>query len=374
MQLPNKLNEKLQKRKDENAFRVLSDFNGLKDSNSYWIDFFSNDYLGLARIAFDDLGTTGSTGSRLLSGNSRFAENLEQKLASFYQTEAGLIFNSGFDANLGVFSTIPQRGDTILYDELCHASIRDGIRLSNAQSFSFKHNNLEHLQQRLQNTTGDVYVAVESIYSMDGDESPLLKISELCQQFNAKLIVDEAHSGGLYGKEGRGLVSKYNLDEFVFIKLITFGKAYGRHGALVLSDALTKDYLINFCRAFIYTTALPLHSLHQIKKAVDLSKMMDNMRANLFDLVDYFKRQAPPNGIKLIKSDSPIQCVLMPGNNRIKQIEKHLQDKGFAVKAILSPTVKKGEERIRICLHGFNMRNEVDELMTTLCGNNQILH
>lgn len=359
MNLPNKLNQKLHKRKAENAFRVLSDFEGK-------IDFFSNDYLGLARIEFENIGSLGSTGSRLLSGNSNYAVKLEQKLASFYNQNAGLFFNSGFDANLGIFSTIPQRGDTIIYDELCHASIRDGVRLSNANSFSFKHNDIEHLKHRLSNTTGDVYVAIESIYSMDGDESPLKQIAEICKAFKVFLIVDEAHSGGVYGKEGKGLVSKYNLENSVFIKVITFGKAYGSHGGLVLCSNDTRDFLINFSRAFIYTTALPEHSLKRIELAVDLSKIMDNMRTNLFDFVDYFKTQAAQKGIELIESNSPIQCVLVPGNNNAKSLEKELQQKGFALKAILSPTVKQGEERIRICLHGFNMKNEIDGLLLSI--------
>lgn len=366
MNLPNKLYQKLQKRKNENAFRVLSDFNGLNGNPSYWTDFFSNDYLGLARVSFTNEDALGSTGSRLLSGNTNYAENLEQSLAQFYNQQASLFFNSGFDANLGIFSTIPQRGDTIIYDELCHASIRDGIRLSNAKAYAFKHNDLEHLNQRLLNTEGDVYVAVESIYSMDGDEANLVAIANLCKTHNAYLIVDEAHSGGLYGNQGKGLVSSLNLDQDVFLKLITFGKAYGSHGGLVLCSKDTREFLINFCRSFIYTTALPQHSLKRIEQVVDLSKKMDNMRTNLFDLVSYFKSQAKQKNITLIPSDSPIQCVLIPGNEQVKKIEKHLQDKGFALKAILSPTVKAGQERLRICLHGFNMKNEVDELLLAI--------
>ncbi len=359
MNLPSKLLKKLETRKAENAFRVLSVF---EDS----IDFFSNDYLGLARVDFENNGSLGSTGSRLLSGNTNHAIQLESKLASFYQQPSGLFFNSGFDANLGIFSTIPQRGDTIIYDELCHASIRDGVRLSNANAYSFKHNDTEHLAARLANTTGDVYVAVESIYSMDGDESPLAEIAKICKCNNAFLIVDEAHSGGLYGKEGKGLVSKYNLDDSVFIKLITFGKAYGSHGGLVLCSNDIRDFLINFSRAFIYTTALPEHSLKRIEQVVNLSKIMDNMRTNLFSLVHYFKEQADKRGIVLVKSDSPVQCVLISGNNNAKALEKALQTKGFALKAILSPTVKEGQERIRICLHGFNMKNEVDDLLESI--------
>ena len=362
MKLADKLSDKLQKRKDENSFRVLSDFEGKKD-------FFSNDYLGLARIEFENHGSLGATGSRLLSGNTEYAVRLENKLASFYNQDAGLFFNSGFDANLGVFSAIPQRGDTIIYDELCHASIRDGIRLSNANAYSFKHNDTEHLLQRLSNTTGDIYVVIESIYSMDGDESPLERIAVICKDANVFLIVDEAHSGGIYGKEGNGLVSQYNLDESVFIKLITFGKAYGGHGGLVLCSNEARDFLINFSRSFIYTTALPEHSLKRIEQVVDLSKMMDNMRTNLFDLVSYFKKCASDKGIKLIESNSPVQCILTPGNGIAKVLEKDLQEKGFALKAILSPTVKQGEERIRICLHGFNMKNEVDDLLNSISDN-----
>jgi len=366
MNLSDKLNQKLNKRKEEKAFRVLSDFNGINGNKSYWIDFFSNDYLGLARIEFEGSGGQGATGSRLLSGNTRYAEDLEQKLAVFFDAKAGLLFNSGFDANIGVFSTLPQRGDTIIFDELCHASIRDGIKLSNAHSFSFKHNDVEHLAQKLATAKGDIYVAIESIYSMDGDKAKLQEIATICEHYNAKLIVDEAHSGGLYGKEGRGVVSELGMEASVYIKLITFGKAYGRHGSIVLCDENTKDYLINFCRSFIYTTALPTHSLNQIEKVVDLSKMMGNMRTNLFDLVAHFKKIAKEVNVNLIQSDSPIQSVLVVGNEKAKALEKHLQDKGFGIKAILSPTVKKGKERLRICLHGYNMKNQVNDLLTSI--------
>jgi 8-amino-7-oxononanoate synthase len=356
MKLPDKLTQKLQKRKDENSFRVLNDFEGKTD-------FFSNDYLGLAKVEFNDSSELWSTGSRLLSGNLKYTEEVEQKLANFFQQESGLIFNSGFDANLGVFSSIPQRGDTILYDELCHASIRDGIRLSNANSFSFKHNDVEHLKQRLKNVSGDVYVVVESIYSMDGDQGPLIKMAEVCKNNKAYLIVDEAHSGGVYGEKGQGLVSKNNLDDSVFIKLITFGKAYGSHGGLVLCNSEVRDFLINFSRPFIYTTALPLHSVKRIEQVVLKGQSMKVERERLYDLVEYFKTESTKLSIELIQSNSPIQCMLVPGNNNAKALEEELQNKGFAIKAILSPTVKKGEERIRICLHSFNTKSELDALL-----------
>jgi 8-amino-7-oxononanoate synthase len=366
MNLPQNITIKLQKRIDDNAYRSLVDFSGEKANGQLWTDFFSNDYLGLARVDFDGHYDCGSTGSRLISGNTIYTQQLEQQLADFYNQPAGLIFNSGFDANLGIFSSIPQRGDTIIYDELCHASIRDGIRLSFANSFSFKHNSLYHLKQRIKQAKGNIYIAIESIYSMDGDEAPLELIADLCNEYGAFLIVDEAHSGGLYGENGKGLVSKHGLDDNVFIKLITFGKAYGSHGAIVLGQRLTIEFLINFARSFIYTTALPLHSLKRIEQVMELSKIMDNVRRNLFDLVDFFKAEVQKNGIELIDSSSPIQSVLISGNDNVKQAEKHLQSKGFAVKAILSPTVSTGKERIRICLHAHNMKNEVKDLLTEL--------
>lgn len=366
MNLPKNITAKLQKRIKDNAYRSLVDFSGTDKNGHLFTDFFSNDYLGLARINFDEFYDCGSTGSRLISGNKTYTQQLEQQLADFFNQPAGLFFNSGFDANLGVFSSIPQRGDTIIYDELCHASIRDGIRLSFADSFAFKHNNLNHLKQRLQQAKGDVYVAIESIYSMDGDEAPIELISKLCDENGAFLIVDEAHSGGVFGEKGKGLVSKYNLDDKVFIKLITFGKAYGSHGAIVLGQRLTTEFLINFARSFIYTTALPLHSLKRIEQLIELSKIMDNVRSNLFNLVDYFISVAKQNNIELIESHSPIQSILISGNDNVKQVEKQLQSKGFAVKAILSPTVPKGKERIRICLHAHNMKNEVDDLLKEL--------
>ncbi len=370
MRVPKKIEDKLQQRVKDNAYRTLVSRDLLKerDNGRLWVDFYSNDYLGLARVDFEGDFASGSTGSRLISGNLGFTQQLEKRLATFFNQQAGLIFNSGFDANLGIFSSIPQRGDTIIYDELCHASIRDGIRLSFANSFAFKHNDLEHLEQRLQQAKGTIYVAVESIYSMDGNEAPLKLIADLCNKYGAFLIVDEAHSGGVFGKKGTGLVSQYQLDDEVFIKLITFGKAYGSHGAIVLSNQLTVEFLINFARSFIYTTALPLHSLKRIEQVIELSKIMDNVRTNLFDLVAYFRTQAQQSGVKTIDSYSPIQSVLISGNDEVKAIEKQLLLKGFAVKAILSPTVPKGKERIRICLHAHNMKNEVDELLIELAN------
>ncbi len=215
--MDSKLKNKLNKRIEEGTLRSLSSFDG-------FIDFYSNDYLGFAKIKSKSENTLkyGSTGSRLISGTSNESLIAEEFLADFFNSESSLIFNSGYDANLGFFSSVPQRGDFVFYDEYIHASIRDGLRLSFATSNSFKHNNLVDLELKLSKVHGVKYVVVESLYSMDGDMAPLIEIVELCSKYGAYLIVDEAHSGGVFGELGQGLVSELKLEEKVFARIITF--------------------------------------------------------------------------------------------------------------------------------------------------------
>ena len=246
--LDKKLINKLNYRKEEGTLRSLSSFEG-------FIDFFSNDYLGFSNLDYLHSKIGGSKGSRLISGTSSFVLELEKSLAQKFNSESALIFNSGFDANLGLLSSVLQRSDIVIYDEFVHASIRDGIRLGNAKSYAFKHNSTLDLRTKLERFGKGVYVVIESLYSMDGDIAPLNDIVALCNEFEAYLIVDEAHSGGTYGKNGVGLISEFNLDHQIFAKIITFGKAFGCHGAVVLGSNLLIEYLINFSRPFIYTTA-----------------------------------------------------------------------------------------------------------------------
>ncbi len=217
------LSDALQKREEQGLLRKLS----IIDKR---IDFTSNDYLGFARspelfemiekIIIQSERRVGSGGSRLLSGNSNEAEELERYLAMFHNAPAALLFNSGYDANIGLLSSVAKKSDIILYDELVHASIHDGMRLSKADSFPFRHNDLSHLEERFNNSSGNIFVAVESIYSMDGDMAPLKEISDLCKKHNANLIVDEAHATGVFGK---GLVQNFKLEEDVFARVHTFG-------------------------------------------------------------------------------------------------------------------------------------------------------
>ncbi len=353
------IQQKLADRKASNALRELKVNDGL-------LDFCSNDYLGFSKESsihqVDNVNQYGSTGSRLISGNNKVTEEVENFLADFYNAEAALIFNSGYSANLGFFSCVPQRGDTIIYDELIHASIRDGIRLSNSNSFSFRHNNIDSLQSKIEKAEGNIYVVVESVYSMDGDEAPLKEIASLCGDNDIALIVDEAHAVGIFG-EGRGLVSELNLENEIFARIITFGKAYGAHGAAVLGNNDLKNYLINFSRPLIYTTALPQANVMTIRKAhqflVDSFERVNELKQNISVFKTSFKG-------KLIESRSAIQCVIITGVDEVKKIAEDIQNKGFDVRPILSPTVPHGQERLRICLHSFNTKEQIEDLVEAI--------
>lgn len=365
------LEEALNKRRESGLLRTLQTTKRL-------VDFCSNDYLGFARsdelkrmIDSDSIPSSiGSTGSRLISGNSEYVEDLERSISSYHNAESGLIYNSGYDANVGLFSCIAKRDDTILYDELIHASVRDGLRISLAKPLSFRHNDLLHLQELLKKAKGNIFVAVESVYSMDGDFAPLQDMSDLCDKYSANLIVDEAHATGIFGKQGEGRVGELKLEQRVFARLHTFGKALGCHGAIVLGSGKLREYLINFSRSFIYTTALPFYELKCIKNAYDfLSKQGDKILIinNLINL--FISKVKVEKKLRIIDSKSPIQCLIFSGNNQVKKISTSVQNDGFDVRPILSPTVPKEKERIRICLHSFNTQKEVEGLVNSITNN-----
>lgn len=366
------LNIKLSQRKEEGLVRKLI-------STRLPVDFFSNDYLGLARskeladnieALHQQLGVqNGSGGSRLLAGNSAFTEAIEKELSQIFKSEAALIFNSGYAANLSVLSSIPQKDDTILYDSLAHASLKDGARLSLARRYSFRHNDLEDLETKLKHSKGKIFVVVESIYSMDGDECPLPQIIALAEKYDATLILDEAHSTGVAGPKGAGLAVKHNLHEKIDIRIYTFGKGMGVHGACVAGADTLIRYLINFARPFIYTTALSQHQVASIHCAFAYLGSNMNLQAKLKNKIDLYLREAGSLANRT-SSHSAIQTILCPGNENVRQLANALQEKGFDVRPILSPTVPKGTERLRICLHTFNTDEEIHDLTQTLMSVN----
>lgn len=369
MLLEERLTTALKKRKDNKNYRQLTLQGDL-------IDFTSNDYLGLART--EELGKliseaneglhNGSTGSRLLSGNSDIAEKTEKYLAHLFDAQDTLVFNSGYMANLALFSTLPQRGDTVIYDELSHACIKDGIRLSQATKYSFKHNDLTDLTQKVKLAKGNIFVAVESVYSMDGDQCPLAQLLESMEPYGVHVIIDEAHATGVLGKYGGGLSMSTELHHDIFARVYTFGKAMGIHGAAVAGSWLLRDYLVNFARPFIYSTAPPPHTYIAIRKAFDYLATHQTLQKQVQDKVAHFKAefQRIAHKFECTESTHPIQAVIIPGNERVIQVSQELNQAGFDARPILSPTVKEGRERIRICLHSFNTYDEISSLIDTL--------
>lgn len=358
------LDKKLLERTDANALRSL-----ITATNK--IDFCSNDYLGIVKNKLIEKTISpglshGSTGSRLLSGNYPLIEETEKLISDFHDAEAGLIFNSGYDANAGLLSLVAQKNDIIIYDKLSHASLRDGVRLSFATSYSFLHNDLDDLEKKLSsvNSNSQKFVVTESVFSMDGDFAPLKKIAELCEKYSAALIVDEAHATGIVGEKGEGLVQKLNLQKKCFARIHTFGKACGAHGAIILGSQKLRKYLINFSRQFIYSTALPPSAVEAISISYKLFPEMKEERKHIDELIKIFR--SATFKYKILPGETPIQIVIIPGNEEVKKVAKKLQENNFDIRPILYPTVPKGEERLRIVLHAFNKKEDIAELVKFL--------
>ncbi|TRX58302.1 8-amino-7-oxononanoate synthase [Fulvivirga sp. M361] len=370
MYLHERLANELQKRKESKNYRQLSVKSGL-------LDFTSNDYLGLAhnQELKDNIHNTdkellnGSGGSRLLSGNTLQIEQTEAYLAQLFECESTLVFQSGYMANLALFSTLPQRGDTVLYDELSHACIKDGIRLSLATKYSFRHNDLDDLSQKLKKSSGQVFIAVESVYSMDGDHCSLKDLVALAGNYDAKIILDEAHATGLMGKHGGGLSMLLEQHTNILARVYTFGKAMGVHGAAIAGSSLLKEYLVNYARPFIYTTAPSPHAVSAIDESFRYLNRNIHLQTQISKKIQLFKelfKQKCDDKFTSTSSQHAIQALIVPGNENAIKTSIHLANKGFDVRPILSPTVKKGSERIRICLHTYNSSEDISRLIDSL--------
>ncbi len=378
--IPKSLTLKLEQREQNNSLRKLALPNHL-------IDFASNDYLGFSKseaifnrthsfLIDNNIILNGATGSRLLSGNHAVYQEAENCISKFHDSENALLFNSGYDANVGFFSAVPQRNDVILYDELSHASIRDGIQLSNAKSNKFQHNDFEDLERLILKLSSEnqhpttIFVVTESVFSMDGDTPNLEELVQLCIKNNCFLVVDEAHALGVFGDHGEGLVQMQGLQDDVFARIMTFGKGLGCHGAAILGSQKLIDYLVNFARSFIYTTGLSPHSVASILVAYQHLQTEKEALQKLRENVIHFNQEKKQLGLNplFVRSKSAIQSAIIPGNQKVKNIANQLQEKGFDVKAILSPTVPEGQERIRVCLHSYNSKEEISEVLQLLAS------
>ncbi|GKT51210.1 putative 8-amino-7-oxononanoate synthase [Colletotrichum spaethianum] len=352
----------------------------------------------------DSTALLGSGGSRLLDGNVSLAESLERDIAAFHRAPAGLLFNSGFDANVGLFSCVPQPGDIIVYDELIHASVHDGMKLSRAgKKVAFAHNTVEptdaqkwpqSLSEVLSRLTdGDegrqvregskrVFVAVEGVYSMDGDVAPLREVVECVERHlprgNGLLVVDEAHSTGLLGERGRGLVCELGLEDRVWARIHTFGKALSCSGAVVLCSHVTRSYLINYARSLIYTTAMPFTSLASIQTAYDFIRdgHSDDLLRHLWLLINQtnellltlLDRHRPETALMHLASGKPKSPIIPLFTSKPRGLAQYCQQRGFMIRPIVAPTVPVGSERVRICLHAGNTFDELEGLVSAIEG------
>ena len=354
------------------------------------VDFSSNDYLGLARsprlqessilcwqsAKYKDMPLNGSTGSRLLSGNSPALTSLESALASFFDAEAALFLGSGYVGMLGVLASLPTRHDLILYDQDIHACAKDGMRLSGARHIPYAHNDMDALYEKLKRHGKEAlcrYVLTESLFSMRGDQVPLAECLDCCQAHNALLILDEAHSTGLLGSHGQGLAYEHQLHTHTYLRIHTFGKAWGTQGACVVGDKSVIDYLINFDRPFIYSTAPSPIQVHAVAESLRYFQQQETPIQAFWDRVDDFHKALEvlhPTEIRCEAQKGPVQALrlCLPKTKPLycRALAAELQAKGYDVRAILPPTIRAGEEQLRICLHAFNTQEEIHGLFQAL--------
>ena len=344
------------------------------------LDFTSNDFLGLAesqalkdavRAALDRGVPAGAGGSRLLRGNHPEHEALEEEAAKFFHAESALYFPTGFAANAALAATLPRREDLFIHDELVHASIRDGMGKAGVPVGGTAHNDLNAMEQlikhwRTQGGKGQVWIAVETLYSMDGDKAPLNELVALAKQHDAMLLLDEAHATGVYGPQGRGLAHAYEGEPNI-ICLHTCGKALGAQGGLITLPRHLRDFMINRARAFIYSTAPSPLMAAAVRAALKLVAAADDQRDKLHELValldDGLEKQ-----LKIVPSGTPIQPIVLGSDERALKIAARLQQQGFDIRAIRPPTVPEGTARLRISVTLHADAGAIDRLVEALAS------
>lgn len=332
-------------------------------SRASGLNLSSNDYLNLScdpRLkqavlrAIEEGAALASGGSRLLAGNAPVWEELETEFARFARAESSLFFGSGYAANIGLLTALARPQDIVFSDSANHASLIDGIRLSRARKVIFPHQDLSFLEDHLRQASAEPcekFIVVESLFSMEGDRSPLREIAALAEKYGAGLLVDEAHATGVLGPEGRGLVAEAGLENKILASVHTCGKALASAGAFVAGPVALKRYLVNRARTFIFSTALPPYMAHQIRDALELARAADDRRRHLIHLASVLREHLKQGGINTGGSDSQIVPVLLGANDLALRVAADLERAGFAVRAIRPPTVPAGAARLRISLN-----------------------
>ncbi|MBI5182030.1 MAG: 8-amino-7-oxononanoate synthase [Nitrospirae bacterium] len=329
----------------------------------------SNNYLGLAnhpkikeaaKEAIDKYGA-GSGAARLISGNSVLYKELEEKLAEFKNTEAALVFGSGYLANIGILSTVVGEGDLILSDELNHASIIDGCRLSRAEKIIYRHKDTRHIEDVLSKNKGRrSLIVTEGVFSMDGDIAPLLKIIDIAKRYSAMLMVDDAHGTGVLGKRGKGTAEHFGIGKGIDIHMGTLGKALGAYGAYAAGDKGLIELLINKARGFIFTTALPSSVLASAIKAIEILEEEPHLIKKLWENRDYLVNGLKVIGFNTMGCETAIIPILIGSAEKALKMSEDLFDEGIYVPAIRPPTVPENTCRLRLTVMAAHTKNDLD--------------
>jgi len=333
------------------------------------LNLSSNDYLGLAEHPeiIEKMRETlliegvGSGASRLVTGNSKPYGHLEEALAKWQNCEAALVFANGYMANSGVISALVSRGDVVFSDQLNHASIVDGIVLSRAEHARYRHNDMDHLRSLLSKYRDKrrKLIVTDAVFSMDGDQSPLCELVELKREYGAILMVDEAHSGGIYGKRGEGLCQQLGLQDDVDIHMGTFSKSFGVYGAYICGSRTLIRWLVNKARPLIYSTALPPSIVAGISQALVLVQEENWRREKLYAVSKLFRSSLRDVGFNIGSGNSPIVPLLIGDNEKALRFSEELEEEGIAAVAIRPPTVPDGTARIRFSLSAVHTDNEL---------------
>tara|TARA_R100001460_G_scaffold91879_3_gene133758 strand:+ start:476 stop:1651 length:1176 start_codon:yes stop_codon:yes gene_type:complete len=375
------INDALEKRRQEHQFRALKPLENLegayiiKNEDAEYINFSSNDYLGLSHHPelikrsneYSSKYGVGSGASRLVTGSLSIHSELEKKLAKVFNAEEAILFNSGFQANTSILPALADRNSLILADKKIHNSLIQGAVLSRATFKRFEHNNYDHLEELLKSAGSDrynrIWIVSETVFSMDGDRNDIDRLIEISENYNALLYSDDAHAVGVLGEKGLGLnYGKGGID----ISLGTFGKAFGSFGAYALCSKEMKDYLINFAGGFIYSTSLPPNVIGAIDAALDLIPEMDQERTQLMNNVEYVRTEIQKLGFDTAASDSQIIPVIIGDDQETVELSNQLKEKGLWVSSIRPPTVEKDASRLRITLSVKHTKEHLDKLLKEL--------
>ena len=375
------INDALEKRKQEHQFRTLKPLENqggahiIKNDGVEYINFSSNDYLGLSNHPelikrsneFTSKYGVGSGASRLVTGTFSIHSELEKKLAEIFNAEEAILFNSGFQANTSILPAVTDRNSLILADKKIHNSLIQGAILSRAAFKRFEHNHYDDLEELLKSAGSErynrIWIVSETVFSMDGDRNDIDRLIEISEKYNALLYSDDAHAVGVLGEKGLGL--NYGKDG-IDISLGTFGKAFGSFGAFDLCSKEMKDYLINFAGGFIYSTSLPPNVIGAIDAALDLIPEMDQERTQLMKNVEYVRTEIQKLGYDTTASDSQIIPIIIGDEQETIELSNQLKEKGLWVSSIRPPTVEKVASRLRITLSVKHTKEHLDKLLKEL--------